>query len=181
MPDQLGRTITRSGTQHAFTPFVASYWTKDRGYFSVAAGTEKSGRDVLRAMGMEHDERFSSWGKCVENIAAYRAAAAQWMAGHTMAEVTAAFARFDAPGTASMSGSDLMRDPHVLARDMVITVDDAELGPIRMQGVVPKLSATPGHVDHAGLPMGACNDEIYGGLLGLDADERVRLKQAGVI
>ena len=179
--DQLGEIMARSGNQHAFNPFVSSYWTKDRGYFSVAAGTKESAADVMRAMGMDRDERFRDWDSCVANIAAYRAAATAWMAERTLAEVTAAFAKYDAPGQASLSGADLINDPHVLAREMVITVPDEELGPIRMQGVAPKLSQTPGHVEHAGQPMGASNDLVYGQWLGMSREEIDALRKKGIV
>ena len=54
---------------------------------------------------------------------------------------------------------------------MVITVPDEELGPIRMQGVASKLSQTPGQVEHAGQPMGASNDLVYGQWLGMSREE----------
>ena len=40
----------------------------------------------------------------------------------------------------------MLADPHFAARDALVTIPDAELGEIRMQGVFPKLSATPGSV-----------------------------------
>jgi formyl-CoA transferase len=64
---------------------------------------------------------------------------------------------------------------------MVITVEDDELGPIRMQGIVPKLSETPGHVRHAGQPLGASNERVYGDLLGLSADDLAELAREEVI
>ena len=80
-----------------------------------------------------------------------------------------------------MSGTDLMNDPHLIARDMVITVNDDELGPIKMQGIVPKMSATPGKVKHAGQKMGASNALILGKLLGMKPKDIDALKAKGVI
>jgi len=54
-------------------------------------------------------------------------------------------------------------------------------GEIAMQNVFPKLSATPGRVRSTGPALGASNDDIYRGLLGLDDDELRRLTAAGVI
>jgi crotonobetainyl-CoA:carnitine CoA-transferase CaiB-like acyl-CoA transferase len=103
------------------------------------------------------------------------------MAAHTLEEVDAAFQKHEAPGTRVMNGADLIKDPHVLAREMVITVQDEELGPIRMQGIVPKLSATPGKVEHAGQRLGASNDLVYGQLLGMSRAEIDALQAKGVI
>src|SRR3546814_13215222 len=41
---------------------------------------------------------------------------------------------------------DMLADPHFAAREALVTVEDAEFGAIRMQGVFPKLSSTPGTV-----------------------------------
>ena len=58
---------------------------------------------------------------------------------------------------------------------------DAVLGEVVIPGVVPKLSATPGRVDHLGPRLGEANDRVYGALLGLDKAEIRRLKDGGVI
>jgi succinyl-CoA--D-citramalate CoA-transferase len=53
----------------------------------------------------------------------------------------------------------------------VVSVSDGELGEVRMQNVVPKLSETPGRIAHAGLEKGANNREIYVDRLGLSEEE----------
>ena len=179
--DQLGAPIKRMGNQHNYTPYVCSFQTGDGGHFSVSAATMKSAMDVLRAMGMDKDDRFNDWDRCRENIVEYRRACTEWMAARTLEQVDAAFQAIGAPGTRVMSGADLIKDPHLLARDMVITVPDEELGPVKMQGIVPKLSVTPGRVDHTGQAMGASNELIYGGLLGMSKAEMARLHAKGVI
>ena len=50
-----------------------------------------------------------------------------------------------------------------------------------MQNVTPKLSATPGAVRTAGPALGEHNDQVWTGLVGLDAAESARLRAAGVI
>ncbi|MBM3347059.1 MAG: hypothetical protein FJY55_11280, partial [Betaproteobacteria bacterium] len=85
--DQLGKPIRRMGTAHNYTPYVCSFDTKDGGHFSVSAATMKSAMDVLRAMGMDKDDRFNDWDRCRENIDEYRRLSTEWFAARTLDEV----------------------------------------------------------------------------------------------
>jgi len=77
--------------------------------------------------------------------------------------------------------ADIFRDPHYRAREMIVDVPDERLGSLPQPGVIPKLSLTPGRVDHAGAALGRHTDEILSGLLGLSADEIARLRSDGVV
>jgi crotonobetainyl-CoA:carnitine CoA-transferase CaiB-like acyl-CoA transferase len=78
--------------------------------------------------------------------------------------------------------ADVFADPHFRAREMLVDVDTEELGVVTMPGVVPKLSATPGGVRWpGGWGLGTSNEEVYGGLLRLSADELDRLRHERVI
>jgi formyl-CoA transferase len=76
---------------------------------------------------------------------------------------------------------DMFNDPHFAAREAIVTVPHPDFGEIPMQNVTPKLSYTPGKVRSAGPALGEHNDEIYGGLLGLNETERARLRQHKII
>jgi formyl-CoA transferase len=76
---------------------------------------------------------------------------------------------------------DMFEDPHFAAREAIVRVPHPDFGELPMQNATPKLSATPGSVRTAGPALGEHNDEVYGGLLGLDETERARLRTAGVI
>jgi formyl-CoA transferase len=75
----------------------------------------------------------------------------------------------------------MLEDPHFAARQAIVTVPHPALGDVPMQNVAPKLSATPGAVRWAGPALGQHNDEVYGDLLGLDAEQRAALAADGVI
>ena len=79
------------------------------------------------------------------------------------------------------SMADVFADPHVAAREDVVVVEDPQVGPVPMPNVVPRFSETPGVVRHTGPALGAHNDDVYGGLLGLDQAERDALRADGVI
>jgi formyl-CoA transferase len=76
---------------------------------------------------------------------------------------------------------DMFADPHFAAREAIVRVPHPDFGELPMQNATPRLSATPGTVRTAGPALGEHNDEIYGGLIGLDDEEQVRLRAAGII
>jgi crotonobetainyl-CoA:carnitine CoA-transferase CaiB-like acyl-CoA transferase len=75
----------------------------------------------------------------------------------------------------------MLADPHFAERSALIDVRDALLGTIKMQGVFPRLSATPGEVRWSGPALGQHNEEIYRGLLGVSEAELEDLRQSKVI
>jgi formyl-CoA transferase len=80
-----------------------------------------------------------------------------------------------------MTMDRLLSDPHLRAREMVVELTHDKIGPIPMPGVAFKLSESPGNVEHLGPALGEHNDEVFGGMLGLSAEEIGRLRAEGVI
>ena len=76
---------------------------------------------------------------------------------------------------------EIFEDPHYAARENILRVPDTRVGELAVPNLIPKLSATPGRVNWLGAELGAHNDEIYRGLLGLDDAELQRLKDGAVV
>jgi crotonobetainyl-CoA:carnitine CoA-transferase CaiB-like acyl-CoA transferase len=74
-----------------------------------------------------------------------------------------------------------MADPHVQQRNDFVPLRDPVLGELTVQGVLPKLSETPGAIYRPAPRLGEHNVEVYGGLLGLATTEIERLHDAGVL
>ncbi len=74
----------------------------------------------------------------------------------------------------------IFADEHIIDRGSFVTVDDPQLGPMRLVNVVPRLSDTPGRICHTGPQLGEHNAEIYGEL-GLDDAELQSLAAEAVI
>lgn len=179
--DQLDQVLGRTGSNHRNVPYTGLFRTRDGRYFSFSAVTADSTADILRAMEMIDDVRFNSFDACIQHRDQFSSAVEAWMAERTLEEIEAAFDAHGAAGTGVMNASDLVADPHVNARGMVVAVPDADLGMIRMQGVVPKLSETPGEIRHAGQRLGESNELIYGELLGMSSARMDALREKGVI
>ncbi|MFD3869458.1 CaiB/BaiF CoA transferase family protein [Streptomyces sp. NPDC058623] len=104
-----------------------------------------------------------------------------WTAGREAEALLGALHRAGVPAGKTFTAADMLTDPHFAARDAIVRLPHPDFGEIPMQNVVPKLSATPGGVRWAGPELGAHNDEVYGGLLGLGAEQREKLTADGVI
>ena len=85
------------------------------------------------------------------------------------------------PAGVVQTAEDLWRDVHLRARDYTVTMTHPELGPIEHPGMTVRLHATPGHVQRLAGPLGAENDAVFRGLLGLAPEDIARLAKAGVI
>ena len=95
-----------------------------------------------------------------------------WIARHSHSDVIEAFEKAEAAVAPIQDVREVMTDPQYPALDTITTVDDPELGPIRMQNVLFRLSATPGAIRWAGRPHGADTTAVLTelGLTGPDID-----------
>ncbi len=76
--------------------------------------------------------------------------------------------------------ADIFEDPHYQAREMLVEVDHPKLGTLRVPGVTPKFSETPGAVRSPGPDLGQHNAEIFAEI-GLTEDDLGALAEKGVI
>jgi len=76
--------------------------------------------------------------------------------------------------------ADIFADPHYRERQSIIDVP-SDIGPLPQPAVIPRLSATPGRVTHAGPRVGHHTNEVLGGLLGLSSAEIAGLCAEGVV
>ena len=78
--------------------------------------------------------------------------------------------------------ADIFRDAHFAARSAIVEAPDEELGSIRMANVVPRLSATPGRVRHAGSGLvGQDTRNVLASILGLSEAAIDRLQADGIV
>lgn len=76
---------------------------------------------------------------------------------------------------------EIFADPHYAARGNLAEVEDERIGRLKVPNIVPRLSETPGAIDHLGEGLGGHVDAVYRGLLGLSEAELTALKKKGVI
>ncbi|CAO1668439.1 Formyl-CoA transferase [Halomonas sp. NYA30] len=78
------------------------------------------------------------------------------------------------------TAEDIAFDPHYLAREMIQTFTRPNGKPLKVPGVLPKLSATPGRIGEGGPKLGQHTDDVLDEL-GIDHETRAKLRQAGII
>jgi len=180
--DQLGWCLSRMGNENPANVTVNVYKTADDRYFSVSAATPRTQRALLDLVGLPADHPLGTVERAAQDRPAFHAHMAAWMSERTLAEVQELFHAAGTTGTPVLSADSIIDDPHFLAREMVVTVPDDDLGSVRMAGVVPRLTRTPGRIISSGRGSGSANIEVLGpDGLGLSLDELDQLRSKGVL
>jgi formyl-CoA transferase len=162
------------------------YQTGDGKWIAIGGNGENVFRRFARAMGqpaLAEDPRFVDNRARVANHDELDAIIGAWTASRTLAEAREVLDAAGVPAGPVMSIADIAADPQFQARGMIARVPDARLpeGEAVLPGVVPRLTATPGAIHHAGGDLGADTATVLTELLGLDAGELQRLAARGVI
>jgi len=182
--DQLGIVQERTGSRLPFAAPRNCYRTRDQKWIVLAGSTQRAFEAIIQALGADElssDQRFISNSDRMANVEALDQAIQEKVAAFNLDDLLALMDQTGAPAFPVYSVEDLIHDPHVVARENVVEVNDEELGQIRMQNVIPRLEATPGTVRWAGAALGKHNAEVYKKELGLSDAQLTVLREKGVI
>ena len=182
--DQLGIVKTRQGNRLAEDSPRNTYETADGRWIGISASSQRTFERLAAAMDMEHlvtDPRFADNASRCENDVALDTLIAQWFRQRDCSQIMAIFEQANVVAGPVLDIRDIVADPHYRARADIVDVPDVDFGSVRMQGVVPKFSETPGEVRHAGGPLGADNLSVFRDMLGLDEAAIERLRRERVI
>lgn len=182
--DQQGIIQNRVGNRVPFAAPRNTYKTKDGKWLALSATVQSVAERVMSAIGrpeLAKDSRFKDNRSRVENIELLDKLIGDWISERTEREVMRVFEESEGTIAPVYDVTDIIQDPHIIAREMISTVSDPSLGRVRMQNVVPKMSATPGKIRWPGAKKGAHNDEIYMKSLGMSEADLEQLKVEGVI
>ena len=150
----------------------------------IAANQDTVFKRLAEAMGrpeLADDPRYASHTARGTNQAELDSLITEWSQSMDARALTDCLNEHGVPNGDIYRAPEMLEDAHFKAREAIVKLVDPLLGPMRMQNVAPKLSSTPGEVRRTAPALGEHNDEILGGLLGLDASERDRLAIAGII
>ncbi|MGB3437656.1 MAG: CoA transferase [Actinophytocola sp.] len=134
------------------------YPTSDGEFILVAANQDTVFRRLATAMGRPElgaSDEFGTHTARGARQAELDALIGDWTGGMTVAGALAVLDDHGVPAGRVYTAADMLVDPHFIARCSLVEVEDDDLGPIPMQAVAPRLSATPGAVRWAGAGLGA--------------------------
>ncbi len=161
-----------------------SYCSSDGSYVAIGANSDAIFKRLTKVIGrpeLGEDPRYRTNAERTERADELDALIEGWTKRHPLEEILRILGEADVPVGAIYSITDIVQDEQYRAREMIVEAKIDGIGPVKMPGLVPKLSATPGEVEWYGGPLGAHNEEVYGGLLGLPAEKIKRLSEEGVI
>jgi formyl-CoA transferase len=171
----------------SFLPGLAPsnvYPTADDQMILIGANQDTVFRRLCAAMGREEladDERYRTHHARGARQQELDALIAEWTRGFGTDDLLELLEENGVPAGKMYRAPDMLADPHYRARHAIIEVESGEYENLRMQNVFPRLSKTPGRVNWAGPEIGQHNDEVYGGLLGYDAERITALQADSVI
>lgn len=173
--DQLGEVQQRAGSRLPFTAPRNTYCSKDGKWVSIAGSAQSTFERICQALEIPHVIKMAPFidnRKRLENAKALDEVLQDAIGKLPLDELTRRFLAVDAPIAPVNDIAQIYADPQFQARENIVAVDDEELGgPVKMQNVVGKFSATPGKIKRAGPKLGEHNREVLINELGFTEAE----------
>lgn len=181
--DATGHVREPSGSAlPGITPSNA-YRTQQGDYVLIAGNGDSIFKRLMQVIGrddlaqnpaMAHNDGRSQHAQEID------AAIEAWTQTRERDEILRLLEEARVPAGYPYTAADIASDPHYLAREMIQTVTRADGRSLKVPGVLPKLSATPGRLGQGGPSLGAHTDEVLDEL-GIDTETREKLRHAGII
>lgn len=182
--DQLGVIQPRTGNRSNNNSPRNTYITKDGKWLAVSTSAQSIAERVMELVGHPEvisEPWFSSGSTRAQHAELLDKYVGDWIKDKDSAEVILAFEQAQAAVAPIYDISDVINDPQFKALETITEVLDPELGSIKMQNVLYRMSGTPGEIKWTGRPKGADTRSILGGELNLSKEQIDTLIARGVI
>jgi formyl-CoA transferase len=154
-----------------------------KGYVLIAGNADSLYHRLMSAIGrtdLRDDPALARNDGRAAQMERIDAAIGEWTRNRTLEEVLEAMEKAQVPAGRIYTAADIAADPHYAARGMIEDVVAGDGEPLKVPGVVPKLSATPGAIRSAAPKLGEHTDEVLR-QLGFSSSEISNLRQQGTI
>jgi crotonobetainyl-CoA:carnitine CoA-transferase CaiB-like acyl-CoA transferase len=181
--DLLGHVRERSG---GALPGIApsnTYPTEDDGYVVIAGNSDPIFKRLMQLIGradLADDPALARNDGRVQHCAMLDQAIAAWTSNHSTEDVLVALERAEVPAGRIYSVADIVADPHYQAREMLLQAELPGGASVKMPGIVPKLSDTPGEVRWQGPALGEHTGSVLSEL-GFASEDIERLRREGAV
>jgi crotonobetainyl-CoA:carnitine CoA-transferase CaiB-like acyl-CoA transferase len=182
--DKLGLVPQRTGNRSANNAPRNTYLTHDGKWVAVSTSSLNIAQRVMRLVGhpeVTEEPWFSTGAGRAAHVDLLDGYVGGWIGEHTQAEVLDAFFAADAAVSPVYDIAEVVADPHIIERGTFVHVPDSEVGPLLMQDVLARFSASPGRVRFTGRRLGADTDAVLTGELGLEPAYVRGLRERGVV
>ena len=181
--DQLGTVQARTGNRSVNNAPRNVYRTADDEWVAISTSSQSIAERVMALVGrpeLVDQPWFSSGHSRAQHADELDEAVASWVAARPTAVVLEEFERAQAAVAPVYDVRGILADPQYAALGTVQTVDDEELGAVKMQNVLFRLSETPGAIRFSGRPHGHDTDEVLDEI-GVTAEQRAALRERGIL
>ncbi|MGI3745490.1 MAG: CaiB/BaiF CoA transferase family protein [Janthinobacterium lividum] len=181
--DMLGHVRERSG---GALPGIApsnTYPTADGAYVVIAGNSDPIFKRLMQTIGradLAEDSEFAHNDGRAAQSDMLDGAISAWSSALPIDDVLKALEAAEVPAGRIYNVADIVADPHYQARGMILDADLPSGATVKMPGIVPKLSETPGSVNWQGPALGQHTDSVLGEL-GMSAADIAQLKHNGVV
>ncbi|MBT7730524.1 MAG: CoA transferase [Rhodospirillaceae bacterium] len=176
--DQLGIIQERNGSRLPFTAPRNTYQTNDDKWVSISGSAQSTFERMCEALKVPElisDPRFLDNRLRIQNAETLDEALQEAILKFDRQTLITLFDEFGAAVAACNNIAEIFEDPHFIARENIVSVEDEELkGSLKMQNVVGNFSRTPGKIKHAGPKLGEHNKEILVDMLGFDQEQLIK-------
>ncbi len=172
--NQLGRTVP--GTTYPCAPGGPNDYV-------IVLAQPQMWRAMTKAMDrpeLADDPRFATPDSRWENREALDRIVGEWTRLHTKHEVMSVLGDAGVPCGACQDTGEVLADPHLKAREMIVDIDYPTRGTYQTVGCPVKLSDSPATLTRPPL-LGEHTAELLNALCGIDPDEVKRLRENGVV
>jgi crotonobetainyl-CoA:carnitine CoA-transferase CaiB-like acyl-CoA transferase len=182
--DQLGIVQVRTGNRSVNNAPRNTYRTADGRWVAISTSAQSIAERAMRLVGHPEviDEPwFASGAERAKHAQELDDYVGGWIAQHDLKQVISAFEEAEAAVAPVYDIEQIMEDPQYEALGSITAIEDADLGSVKMQNVMFRMSDTPGRIRWAGRGLGEDNSTIYGDELGLTEDDLAELTDKGVL
>ncbi|MHA7599340.1 CaiB/BaiF CoA transferase family protein [Alicycliphilus sp. T452] len=181
--EQMGIIRGPAGNQASYTAPSNMYRSRDGIHFSLVASSNpifKRLCEIVGQPGMAADPRFSTNPQRVKHVDELERVLVAWFQAHDFEELARHLERGGIPFSKVYTVQDILRDPHLKARNAIVHLEDAECGPLPAPCIVPRVTGYPLPVPPIGPAPGEHNEAVFT-QAGLTAKDIQRLRARKII